>query len=161
VSVVEDLEQDALTKRDWEDLKEVMELLALFKWLTMLGQQRGARFGSVGSILWGFDMLLTLLEKARKKSRPADTPFQAAPDHAWNLLDKYYKETDKSPVYIVSLVLDPRMKFDYFQWHWPKKWIENVKKTMTSIFDRYREVEKQTIAWQHQHSLTRIDRITV
>ena len=99
----------------WADLEEVMGLLKPFKYLTMLGQQKGMSFGSIGSILWGFDMLLTLLEKARKKSRPADTPFQAALDHAWGLLDKYYKETDKSGVHVVSPVLDPRMKYNYFE----------------------------------------------
>ena len=51
MSVVSGLNEDTLTKHEWGDLEEVMELLALFKWLTMLGQQRGALFGSIGSIL--------------------------------------------------------------------------------------------------------------
>ena len=36
-------------------------------------------------------------------------------------------------------MLDPRMKFDYFERHWPKKWMEDVKKKITSMFDEYRE----------------------
>ena len=51
VSVVDDLNEDALTRQDWEDLEEVIELLAAFKWLTMLGQHRGSGFGSIGSTL--------------------------------------------------------------------------------------------------------------
>jgi hypothetical protein len=141
VSVVPELEADKLTNSDWADLEEVMELLEPFKYLTMLGQQRGTLFGSIGSILWGFDMLLTVLEKARKKSRPADTPFQAALDYAWGLLDKYYKETDKSGVHVVSLVLDPHMKYNYFERNWPKKWMEGVRQKMTSLFDQYWESE--------------------
>ena len=29
-------------------------------------------------------------------------------DHAWKLMSKYYKEMDKSRVYVVARVLDPR-----------------------------------------------------
>ena len=142
VAVIPDLVNDALTYHDWEDLEEIMELLAPFKWLTMLGQERGSKLGSVGSILWGMDMLLTLLEDARKRSRPSDSAFQMALDHAWGLLDKYYKETDKSWVYVVSLILDPRMKYDYFERNWPKKWMEGVKKKMKIVFDEFRDSEE-------------------
>jgi hypothetical protein len=36
VSVVDDLNEDALTRQEWQDLEEVIELLAPFKWLTVL-----------------------------------------------------------------------------------------------------------------------------
>ena len=35
-----------------------------------------------------------------------------------NLMKKYYKETDKCPVYIVAMVLNPRFKMQYFEQHW-------------------------------------------
>ena len=87
------LAKDILTEQDWVDLKEIMELFDPFHYLTLLEEKRGIQFGLVGSILWGIDMLLDMLEKARKKSR--DTPFQDAIDSAWAVLRKYYEYTDR------------------------------------------------------------------
>ena len=74
------LAKDTLTEQDWADLREIMELLEPFHYLTLLGENRGTQFGSIGSILWGMDLLLEKLENARKKSR--NTLFQSAVDSA-------------------------------------------------------------------------------
>jgi hypothetical protein len=42
-------------------------LLKPFKILTKIGQEKNTPLGSIGSVLWGFDMLLDILEKTRKK----------------------------------------------------------------------------------------------
>ena len=131
------LAKDALTEQDWKDLKEIMELLDPFHYLTLLGEKRGTQFGSVGSILWGMDVLLDRLEKARKMSR--DTPFQEAIDSAWAVLKKYYEYTDESPIHVVSTVLDPRMKYSYFERKWKKDWIKKAKETMVDFVSRYSE----------------------
>src|SRR5436190_16828405 len=112
--------KDKLTDSEWGDIETIMTLLKPFKILTILGEERGTLHGSVSSILWGFDMLLEMLETERKKSRPEDVPFQKALDASWGKLDKYYQETDKCPVYIVATMLDPRMKYKYFEEHWRK-----------------------------------------
>ena len=78
-----------------------------FKIVTMLGQERGTRYGSVATILWGMDILLDLLEKAKTLARPNDSGFKKAINLSWKLLDKYYQLTDKSPVHIVSLCWTP------------------------------------------------------
>jgi len=62
VSMTPELFADKLSKQDWDDLEEVFELLKPFKMLTMLGQEKNSLYGSIGSILWGMDMLLTVLE---------------------------------------------------------------------------------------------------
>jgi hypothetical protein len=49
--------------------------------------------------------------------------FQIALNYAWSILNKYYLETDKCRMYVVSLVLVPRMKYDYFERNWKKEWI--------------------------------------
>ena len=107
-----------LTETDWDDLREMLTLLEPFKIVTMLGQERGMRYGSVVTILWGMDILLDLLEKAKTLARPNDSGFKKAINLSWKLLDKYYQLTDKSLVHIVSLLLDPRMKFQYFERQW-------------------------------------------
>src|SRR5947207_6183509 len=82
-------------------------------------------------------MLLALLETERKKSRPDDAPFQKALDASWGKLDKYYQETDKCPVYIVATMLDPRMKYKYFEKHWRKDWWEEAMGKMRATFNQY------------------------
>jgi len=56
VNAVPELEDDRLTESDWKDLKEVLRLLEPFKKLTILGEERGTLYDSVGSVLWGFDI---------------------------------------------------------------------------------------------------------
>ena len=63
-SLEPELAKDRLTSRDWTDLEEIMELLEPFKYLTMLGQEKGSDLGAIGTVLPGMDMLLEILEKA-------------------------------------------------------------------------------------------------
>ena len=63
-------------------------------------------------------MLLELLENEKKKSRPLEPPFRVALEAAWKKLDKYYNLTDKSTVYVIATMLDPRMKYKYFERNW-------------------------------------------
>jgi hypothetical protein len=137
-SLESELAKDRLTPRDWADLEEIMELLEPFKYLTMLGQEKGSDLGSIGTVLPGMDMLLEILEKARGKPRPKDAAFQEAVDASWQLLTKYYKLTDKSPVYIASVVLDPRMKYEYFERAWKKDWIRPAKRIIASLYQKYK-----------------------
>ena len=109
-----------------------------FKMLTMIGQEKDSLHGSIGSILWGMDMLLTVLEEARKKGSDIyalDSPFQIALNYTWGILNKYYSETDKCRMYVVSLVLDPQMKYDYFERNWKKEWIQDMKEKMKSVWE--------------------------
>ena len=141
VNAVPELEDDRLTESDWKDLKEVLRLLEPFKKLTVLGEERGTLYGSVGSVLWGFDILLEKLEKERKKSRPSDAPYQKALDASWAKLCKYYELTDESSVYVVAGMLDPRMKYQYFERKWESDWLAGVMDKMRSTFNQYREEE--------------------
>lgn len=71
-----------------------MTLLKPFKMLIISGGKCGTSHGSVGSVLWGFNMLLELLETERKKSRPEDAPFQETLHASWGNRDKYDQEAD-------------------------------------------------------------------
>jgi hypothetical protein len=123
------------------DLEEIMELLQPFKYLTMLGQEKGSDLGVIGTVLAGMDMLLKILEKAWGKSRPKDSAFPEAVDASWLLLTKYYKLTNKSPVHIALVALDPRMKYDYFEWIWKKDWIKLTKWIMTAFYQKYKTLK--------------------
>ena len=47
--------------------RQVTKILAPFKQLTKMGQEKNTDLRSIGSVLWGFDILLEVLEKARKE----------------------------------------------------------------------------------------------
>jgi len=129
-------------------------LLKPFKLLTKVGQEKNTPLGSIGSVLWGFDMLLEVLEKTREKYNiekpeklhkkpdkknqnpppPQKPPSHLATciDHAHGLFSKYYKLTDRTEAYIVAMVLDPRQKYTYFEEHWDAVHLPGVyKKTQT------------------------------
>jgi hypothetical protein len=46
-------------------------------------------------------------------------------------------ETDKCRMYVVSLILDPRMKYDYFERNWKKEWMQDMKDKMKSVWEEY------------------------
>jgi hypothetical protein len=41
-------------------------------------------------------------------------------NNAWVLLDKYYNEIDETPANYSAIVLQPKMKQQWFQGNWPE-----------------------------------------
>jgi hypothetical protein len=113
-----------------------------------MGQEKNTALGSIGSVLWGFDMLLEVLEKTREKygieKSTDDDPNQklnhlaTCVDHAHELLSKYYELTDKTEAYIVAMTLDPRQKHYYFYTHWDKVHHNGVKKKTQALYKEFR-----------------------
>ena len=113
-------------------------LLQPFRLLTKMGQEKNTPLGSIGSVLWGFDILLQVLEDTRmdyhiekpdKKNQAQKLSHLATCiDHTHELFSKYYKLTDKTEAYIVAMVLDPCQKYFYFYTHWNKEYHNGVKK---------------------------------
>ena len=60
---------------------------------------------------------------------------------AWMKLEKYFKLTDSSPLYIAAIVLHPAWRFEYFEDKWAKhpSWIKNAKKVFKNLYLKYRE----------------------
>ena len=40
-------------------------------------------------------------------------------------------------MYIVAMILDPRMKYKYFEEHWRKDWLKEAMRKMRSTFNQY------------------------
>ena len=122
-------------------------LLKPFRLLTKIGQEKNTPLGSIGSVLWGFDMLLEVLEKTREKyniEKPDEkkknqklSHLATCIDHAHGLFSKYYKLTDKTEAYVVAMVLDPRQKYKYFFQHWDKKHLPGVKRKTEAMYKEF------------------------
>ena len=123
-------------------------LLKPFKILTKMGQEKNTPLGSIGSVLWGFDMLLEVLEKTREKykieKRDPNNENQKLShlatciDHAHGLFSKYYELTDNTDAYIVAMVLDPRQKYKYFFDHWQRIYHAGVKRKTETMYKEFR-----------------------
>jgi hypothetical protein len=113
-----------------------------------MGQEKNTPLGSIGAVLWGFDMLLEVLEKTREKynieKRDEKNKNQKLShlatciDHAHALFSKYYELTDKTEAYIVAMVLDPRQKYRYFQHHWNEVHHEGVYQKTEAMYKEFR-----------------------
>ena len=122
-------------------------LLKPFKILMKMGQEKNTPLGSIGSVLWGFDMLLDVLEKTRKKynieKRDEKDKTQKLShlatciDHAHGLFSKYYKLTDETEAYVVAMVLDPRQKYQYFFDNWQRKHHAGVKRKTETLYKEF------------------------
>ena len=122
-------------------------LLKPFKILTKIVQEKNTPLGSIGSVLWGFDMLLDVLEKMRKKynikkrdekdKNQKLSHLATCIDHAHGLFSKYYKLTDETEAYVVAMVLDPRQKYRYFFDNWERKHHAGIKRKTETMYKEF------------------------
>src|SRR5262249_12951900 len=58
---------------------------------------------------------------------------------AWLKLEKYFKLTDYSPLYIAAVVLHPSKRFEYFEDKWQRQpdWILHAKKSFHKLYHEY------------------------
>jgi hypothetical protein len=82
--------------------------------------------GAIFDVLPYMDFLLQQLEMA--KETYLDSPMLASCINlVWSKLNKYYEATDDSTVYTTAVMLDPRLKQQYFDRNWKKCWIETAE----------------------------------
>jgi hypothetical protein len=108
--------------------------------LTKLGQSKNNDLSSIAGVLWGFDMLLEVLEQARKDwitPENKNSHLATCIDHGWGLFNKYYKLTDDSRAYIMAATLDPRNKHEYFHRKWERKHMADVRTKTQSMFKEF------------------------
>ena len=63
-------------------------------------------------------------------------------NNAWKMLDKYYNLTDISPVYVATVVLNPQLKWSFFEQHWRTRptWIAEARRMVKQLWiTRYRD----------------------
>jgi hAT family C-terminal dimerisation region len=128
-----------MSDEDWSDLSKLADILMPFEKVMLATQGNNQGQGSVISVLLSMDMLLNRLEKLKEESMGISTAFQLLIDSAWGKLDKYYSLTERSPIYVVSIILHPCLKMKYFQRHWREHphWIESAYVRMREYYGRY------------------------
>ena len=139
----ERLKADLLHAPDWDELKVLYNLLSPFKELTieLQGNIVGARMnGAIFDVLPAMDMLLNTLEDAKLAYKAQKSHFASCINLAWTKLDEYYNLSDNSPIYVVAVMLDPRLKLQYIESRWSThpEWIEIAQEKVRTMFNHYR-----------------------
>jgi len=137
------LAADRLHPGDWRELEDLHGLLKPFKTITMelQGNLSDARLnGAIFDVLPAFDFLLQHLEDAKMKFTYSP-PLTSCINLAWKKLDNYYRRSDQSPVYVLAVLLDPRMKLQYFQRRWVlhQDWIDMAETKLQTTFAAYKD----------------------
>jgi hypothetical protein len=138
------LESIRLKSEDWNELRELHKLLEPFYRLTkeLQGNIGDARMnGALWDVLPTMDFLLQTLEDAKEQFVTTNPTFANCVNLAWQKLNTYYTLTDKSPVYVAAVLLDPRMRLEYFQrrWHNRQEWINEARTKFMALYWQYRD----------------------
>ncbi|KAF8238215.1 hypothetical protein L208DRAFT_1076278, partial [Tricholoma matsutake] len=127
------LHQYELDDGDWEVVKDLLQVLKMYKDATLFFSQDDAV--TITNVVLMMDRIDAML------SRSAMTPLASAVKHALTfacqLMDKYYSKTDLSNVYHITMVLHPQLKLKYFQQHgWEKDWIKTAEGIVRDEFSK-------------------------
>lgn len=137
--VGKELDSHSLSDLDWQDLSELSIMLAPFEKVVCITQVNNQGQGSIVSVLLSMDMLLSRLESIKSKSTVTSSEFYSTVDSAWSKLNKYYTLTDRSTIYVISIILHSCMKMKYFQQHWSDHptWIIDARQQMETYYAEY------------------------
>jgi hypothetical protein len=136
------LQQDELNDDDWEQLTHILSLLQPFEALTkrLQGRAINGREGSVWEILPAMELLLQHLEVNKSEYEYSEHPYlTVSVNNAWKKLDKYYSLTELSPVYVAAVVLNPKVKWFFFEQKWRSRpdWITAAKTAVQSMWEQF------------------------
>lgn len=128
-----DLYDDRLSDHDWTTLTRIRDFLRPFKDTTIATQGHAA---TLEHILPSMDFLLQHFEDNKVLAmNNQDNVMVSCIETGWAKLNHYYALTDRSPVYIAAIVLNPKWKFDYFVGIWASEWVEEARRKLRAFWE--------------------------
>lgn len=125
-----DLANDLLTAEEWKVLCQICDFLKGFHNATKATEGRRA---TLDRILPTMDFLADRFEGAI--DRYSYTKFmRESVQSGFTKLLKYWNKTDRSPAYIAAIVLDPTVKWTYFE-SWDATWQPNMKAKLREFWE--------------------------
>jgi hypothetical protein len=141
-----DLREDILSPEEWESVAEVIQVLKPLLRYTKLAEQRDTGLQDWVPI---FDKLISHFYKASQRFKSmADKSamnewLHICCEKAWEKLNEYYQLADKSPAYYTAMVMDPSLKYEWFEQKWDKppkrSWISKVKSIVNNNWKQYQK----------------------
>lgn len=145
------LQRDFLKDVDWEDLMRWQKILTPFRQLCEQEEGRAQKagregqYGTLQSVITGMNYMYDVLKKAQIEVNEHQDDLEQTEHYnsginaAWLKLEKYFRLTDQSPLYIAAVVLHPGRRFAYFEDKWREHpgWIKAAKKSFKDLFLEY------------------------
>lgn len=127
------LEEDRLERREWRLLEKVYKILSAFKIATKATEGHQV---TLTHLLPSIDFLLNTYSEALKDN--ADNRVLSSMIRmGWEKLDKYFSATDRAPVYLAAVVLNPKLKWQYFEVKWDRNWVQSGKQRLKGYWLQY------------------------
>lgn len=125
-----DLADDVLTAKEWETFGLIRDFLQGFRDATIATKDRQAGLDEALLIM---DFLSEWFENAIKTC--GNHPFMLERLHAgYDKLSKHWNMTERSPAYIAAIVLDPTVKWNYFD-KWNPQWQPNMESALRELWE--------------------------
>jgi hypothetical protein len=135
-----DLREDILSPEEWKGVNEVIKVLKPLLHFTKLAERRNVGLQDWVPIV---DNLISHFYEAsqRFKSMADESPIyewlHIYCEKAWDKLNDYDRLVDESPAYYTAMVMDPSLKYAWFEQRWnepPKsEWVSGVKAMVVSV----------------------------
>jgi hypothetical protein len=126
-----EMQADSLSAEDWAVLTNIHHFLRFFHQATLATEGHAATLERVLSTM---EFLLEQLETG-KLEYSNDSYIGPCINSAWSKLDKYYGLTERSSVYIATMVLIPFQKWTWIEDNWAPDWIRTAKASVQDLWD--------------------------
>ena len=133
------LEQDRIERHEWKLLEKIKEILTEFVIATKATEGQADRLTKV---LSSIDFLLDQYKQALQENQ-TNRVLSSMIRIGWEKLDKYFSATDRAPVYLAAVVLNPKFKWRYFENKWEAAWVVTAKNRLRNHWLGYLELTHQ------------------
>jgi len=144
------IDENRLSKEDWEILEEYLDFLNPLEVATQVlqgtpGEHSSGRQkqGLAANVLLAFEYILGHMEKTKEKYRgraAKDRHLSVVVELAWAKCTDYYRKLDDTPIYLAGVILHPSHKWQRLESLWEgskktKKWIQEGKAKMKAFWE--------------------------
>jgi len=133
------LEADRIERHEWKLLEKIKNILKGFLIATKATEGHG---DTLTKVLPSIDFLLDQYKKALEENTD-NRVLSSMIRIGWEKLDKYFSATDRAPVYLAAVVLNPRLKWRYFEIKWEAAWVFGAKNRLRNYWQSYLELTRQ------------------
>ncbi len=126
------LAKDNLSHTEWQSLTHIRDFLKGFYDTTKATKGRKA---TLDKVLPSLDFMAMKFEVAIKQFRDNDDVFIVSRLHAgYSKVLKYWNRAERAPVYIAAIVLDPTLKWAYFD-DWNPDWQPRMREKLKHLWE--------------------------
>ena len=143
------LAQDILSPDDWQTLSNIRDFLQAFYDTTKATEGRKA---TLDRVLPSLDFMVSRIEEAAD-TYENDEFMRRSLHAAYTKILLYWNKQERSPVYIAAIVLDPTLKWSYFD-EWEPEWRPNMKRQMREFWETYKPSTVTSMAREQANPTT-------